>query len=133
MSTIEHAAAEASAPAAAPAPILSREALLAADDRAEKVIEVPEWGGSVKIKALSLGAWQDAMERSTVDGKVDDNLAGLHTLLVGIVEPELSAEDYEQLRNKGIDGVMRVMGEIASLSGVDANAIKAAEATFPQE
>lgn len=33
--------------------LLSRDDILAADDRATETVEVPEWGGAVKVRALS--------------------------------------------------------------------------------
>lgn len=33
--------------------LLTREAILAADDRATDVVEVPEWGGGVRVRALT--------------------------------------------------------------------------------
>lgn len=117
--------------AEAVAPLLTREALLNADDRREGTVEVPEWGGSVKCKALSLGQWQDAMDGATVNGVVDEGLAAMHTLVEGVIEPKLTRDDIAVLRTKSTTAIMTVMSFIAELSGVDPAAVKEAEATFP--
>ncbi len=45
--------------------LLSRDEILAAEDRATEVVEVPEWGGSVTIRALS-GTERDRFETESV-------------------------------------------------------------------
>jgi hypothetical protein len=45
--------------------LLSRDEILKAEDRATEVVEVPEWGGSVTIRALS-GTERDRFETESV-------------------------------------------------------------------
>lgn len=45
--------------------ILSRDAILQADDLERELVPVPEWGGSIYVRALS-GAERDAFETSLV-------------------------------------------------------------------
>jgi hypothetical protein len=45
--------------------LLTRDDILAAEDRATEVVEVPEWGGSVTIRALS-GTERDRFETESV-------------------------------------------------------------------
>src|ERR1051325_3469724 len=47
------------------AKLLSRDAVLAADDRTSEVVDVPEWGGPVKVRALS-GTQRDQHEPAGV-------------------------------------------------------------------
>lgn len=46
--------------------ILSKEAILSADDLEKELVEVPEWGGAVYVRALT-GAERDAFEQSMVE------------------------------------------------------------------
>lgn len=46
--------------------ILSKEAILSADDLVKELVEVPEWGGAVYVRALT-GAERDAFEQSMVE------------------------------------------------------------------
>lgn len=48
--------------------LLTKDQILNADDRATKEVEVPEWGGSVLIAAMS-AASRDAFEASMLDNK----------------------------------------------------------------
>lgn len=56
--------------------LLTREAILAADDLKYEDVEVKEWGGTVRVRAMS-GADRDAFEQSMVamsDGKRSPDL-----------------------------------------------------------
>lgn len=112
-------------------PILTVEALLAADDRPTKTIEVPEWGGSVKIKALSLGGFQDATAAATVNGEIDQQKLAVEMLVLGVVEPHLTRDHVPLLREKSITALTSVMGEISELSAVREQDVTAAERRFP--
>src|SRR4051812_44689651 len=48
--------------------LLTRDAILAADDIITEVVPVPEWGGAVKVRGLT-GTDRDAFEASMVKGK----------------------------------------------------------------
>lgn len=51
--------------------MLTKEAILAADDRKYQDVEVPEWGGAVRVMAMS-GTERDAWENTIIDdnGKI---------------------------------------------------------------
>lgn len=48
--------------------LLTKDQILGSDDRETKEIDVPEWGGSVKIAAMS-ACERDAFEASMIDSK----------------------------------------------------------------
>lgn len=54
--------------------LLGREAILAADDIVTDEVEVPEWGGSVLVRAMT-GAERDRLEASAVGNGKKLNLA----------------------------------------------------------
>lgn len=101
------------------APILTADQLIAADDRAEKTIDVPEWGGRIRLKALNAGQWRDARERAKrPDGELDEQLYNAHFLMEALVEPKLSADQLGQLMNKNALVLMRVASEALALTGL---------------
>lgn len=61
---------------------LNRDAIMAAQDLPRESVEVPEWGGSVTIRALPAIEW-DAFEASTGLGETR-NLANIRARLVGL-------------------------------------------------
>lgn len=111
--------------------ILSAEALLGAPDLKEEVVAVPEWGGEVKVRGLSLGDYQEIQDKSTVRGEIDGNKLSVYLCIAGLVEPKLGWDQYEQLRAKSLPALNRVAGAVMRLSGLGSDAIEAAEATFP--
>jgi hypothetical protein len=57
--------------------VLTRDAILGADDLPKEKVEVPEWGGEVYVRTMT-GAERDAFEKQWAGGKVPDNVrAGL--------------------------------------------------------
>ena len=66
------------------AELLTREQILGADDLPTETVEVPEWGGAVRVRGLT-GAERDALESSMISqhGKdVQIKLANLRAKLV---------------------------------------------------
>lgn len=65
--------------------LLNKDAILGQDDLVTKDVEVPEWGGEVRIRMLT-GAERDEFESSMAklgkDGKQELNLANLRARLV---------------------------------------------------
>lgn len=61
---------------------LSRDAILAAEDRKVEEVEVPEWGGSVKI-AVMTGTQRDVWEQSLV-ARNGVNIANIRARLVAM-------------------------------------------------
>ena len=62
---------------------LTKEQILAANDRPTEAVEVPEWGGTVYVRVMS-GAERDAYEQSWLEKKGDNfevNRNNLHAKL----------------------------------------------------
>jgi hypothetical protein len=110
---------------------LSIDEVLGAQDRPTRNVEMPEWGGTVEVQALSLGAFQDAQEAATVNGEVDEPRLAVELIVRGVVQPQLTPEHAAALKDKSISAVMRLMLQIAELSGVTEEALKKAERQFP--
>lgn len=104
--------------------------ILAIDDVQEKVVNVPEWNCSVKIRALTKGKQIALRKQSTVRGVLDENrLEGL-LFVYGVVEPAFSPEHVERLFSKSAGAVDRVLMEVMELSGMTDPTGKDAEADF---
>lgn len=112
--------------------LLSAEALLGAPDLKEEVVAIPEWGGEVRLRGLSLGDYQDIQERSRVRGEVDSDRLSVFLVIAGMVEPKLEWDQYEQLRRKSLNALNTVAGAVMRLSGLGGPALEEAEATFPE-
>ena len=106
--------------------LLSRDDILAANDLATEDIDVPEWGGTVRIQALT-GAQRDAFEASVVkmNGQSRQyNLTNLRARFVAlsVVDDEgkrlFIDADVKQLGAKSAGALQRVFNAAQKLSGM---------------
>jgi len=106
--------------------LLSREAILAANDLPTEDVEVPEWGGAVRVRTLT-GAQRDAFEAEivTTNGrKVERNTYNIRAKLVaaavGGEDGKLlfSRADVEALGAKSAAALDRVFDAASRLSGI---------------
>ena len=120
--------------------ILSVEEILGAPDIREEVVEVPEWGGAVRIRAFTKAQQQAIRDDATLKANTRDGKAGtldtsrleMLTLIRGIVEPKFQDAHILNLREKSSSAIERILKAILVLSGMAENAVEQAEATFPR-
>ena len=92
--------------------LLSRDQILAVQDLKHEDVDVPEWGGSLIVRAPSGVGWAEYM---AADSPEDAHLLIAHS----IVEPELTPEQVKGLReSKGAAAFKRIETKILSLCGV---------------
>lgn len=98
--------------------LLSVEDILNAKDSNEVVVEVPEWGGSVKVRSITKGTQQKLRESST-DKKGEINASKLELLLFvyGLAEPQFTEGQIEQLKEKSSVAFDKVLQAIMEIGG----------------
>jgi hypothetical protein len=118
--------------------LLSKDAILAADDRQIRDVDVPEWGGTVRVRALS-GLDRDAYEAAFVDARKQGGPSAtvrLHNFRAKLVVRSLVDSDGERLFSdtdakalgeKSADVIDRLFDVAREMSGMDDNAVKDAE------
>jgi hypothetical protein len=109
---------------------LSADQIWDADDIREETIDVPEWHGKVRIRALTLEQITHLaakVSRRMPNGQetVDRELSVALTLIYGMVEPKLTELDVARLREKSASAVTRIVQAINAL-GVTEEAIDGA-------
>jgi len=111
--------------------LLSRDAVLKSNDLKRKVVEVPEWGGSVLVREMT-GAERDEYEASMVTEKeggqdVRVNLAALRNLRARVVSwcainedgsRMFKPTDVQALGQKSAAALDRLYEAIVILSGI---------------
>lgn len=106
--------------------LLTREQILKADDSQERLVEVPEWGGAVKVRGMT-GRERDRFEESCVEGKGKNarvNLKNLRAKLVALscVDDEgnriFTERDVEELSAKSASALNRIFRVAQELSGI---------------
>lgn len=111
--------------------ILSVDDLISVVDTDEEVIDVPEWGGAVRIRSFSKNEQlQYRREAKDENGEIDNDKLEMLMLVHGIVEPKLTAEHVGVMRQKRAMTIDRVLKRILVLSGLDAKSIAEAEKSF---
>lgn len=110
--------------------ILSAEEILEAQDLVEQVVDVPQWHGSVRIRAFSKKEQQAMRTEATIGGKVDDQLVEMLMFVHGVIEPRFGADQYELLREKSAGAIDLVLQAILEASGLTPEARKRAEKQF---
>lgn len=103
---------------------LSKEAIFAADDRPTEVVDIPEWGGKVIVKAIS-GTDRDRFEQSIANpkGGVKDGAVIRARLVSLAVVDEKGAKifeprDMEDLGKKSAAVLDRLYDVAARISGI---------------
>lgn len=106
---------------------LSRDQILAADDLETREVDVPEWGGTVKVKALT-GKERDAYEASlrvTRGNQTAVDTSNLRAKLVGraLVDDEgkrvFTDQDINALGGKSALVLDRLFDIVAEMSGLN--------------
>ncbi len=102
---------------------LSRDAILAADDRELEAVDVPEWGGEVLLRALS-GADRDAFELEAFGSKqAGEGMRNVRAKLVSrcIVDQDgnrlFEDADVEALGQKSAAALNRLFEKCRTMNG----------------
>lgn len=105
---------------------LTREQILQANDLETRSLDVPEWGGAVRVRALT-GVERDALEASAIQGKGknrDVNLTNFRAKLCAraIVDEQgkriFEDADIAALGRKSSGALSKVYNLAAELSGI---------------
>lgn len=106
--------------------LLNREDILAAKDVHYEDIDVPEWGGQVRVRALT-GTARDKYEASIIQQNGENrrvNLLNARTKLVVLalvdenMRPVFTAEDVNELGRKSAKALGRVFDKARQLAGM---------------
>lgn len=107
--------------------LLSREQIIGSDDRKTQDVAVPEWGGTVRVRALS-GRERDAYEAGIVtlagDGSKRVSLENIRARLVSLSVVDdagnriFTDEDIVALGGKSASALERVFDVARKLSGL---------------
>lgn len=107
--------------------LLGRDVILAAPDLATEDVEVPEWGGTVRLRMLT-GKERDAFEASCLrdrhDGTKEFDSRNMRAKLVALTLIDenggrlFSEEDVNALGKKSAKALSRIFDHAASLNGI---------------
>ena len=108
--------------------ILTLTEIKAASDLPREEVDVPEWGGSVVVQGVSVADGMKLLKDMQGDkGEIDPEKAALLAFAYGVVEPPISRDDLDWLRQKSLGAVTRVTQVFMRLSGLENAALKEAQ------
>ena len=110
--------------------ILSKDAILAADDLPRETVNIPEWGGEVLVRTMS-GTDRDAFEASLLekDGRMENVRARLVALTLCDLQGDRLFNDSEiaALGRKSARALDRVFSVAQRLNGIGVEQVDAAK------
>ena len=113
---------------------LTADEIVQAKGYPEETIDIPEWGGSVTVRSLSMGARSDIAEKAfTGEGdkrKVDNFKFAILSVKHGLIVPKLTDEQADKLADKGPEVIERLLAAIWKLSNLSP---ESAKNELPQE
>lgn len=121
--------------------LLDLEQFLNAPALPEELVDVPELGGAVKIRAFTKAKQQELKNQATLKhaahgkkaGEIDSDYLEMLMLVHGVVEPELKSEHVIRLKQHPAGIIDRINKAILRINGMSEEAQQDAERTFPQE
>lgn len=113
--------------------LLTREDILRAPTGAEELLDIPELGGQVRLRPITLAGRDAAITAATVDGKRNDSLLAVHLFIAMCVEPQLTPdqETVQAMRAWKATTWTRLATEMGRINGLTEEAAKETERTFP--
>lgn len=105
-------------------------------DLKEKIIDVPEWGYSIKIKSFT-AAQQAAVKERGFGFKGEETLIAWAEMEImqfqqGVIEPRFDEDQVRQLHLSSGPGFNRVIDELDKLNKIDKEALRKAREEFQQ-
>ena len=116
--------------------VLTLDQIRDAQDLAEAKVEIPEWGGCVKVRGLDHGEVSDLIAQFPGAAEAEDwndvKEFQIQLVIRGLVEPDLSEvpDAEEVLNSKSVLPVQRIAAKVGELSGLAQGAAEAAEKSF---
>lgn len=116
---------------------LSADEIWNADDIREETVDIPEWHGKVRIRALTLEQMSilaTKVTRRAPNGQdtIDRELSVALTLIYGMIEPKLSEFDAHRLSAKSAGAVTRIVQAINALGMTEDAVNGAAKSAAPE-
>lgn len=115
-------------------PILNATQIASAIDRADDILDIPEWGGAIKLRAWNLEqrdlVLSLASDTGRVDGKLDPAKFVRLVVLYGVEEPQLTEA---LIKDKAPAIIDRIANAVIKLNGIAKEAPLTASMTFRPE
>lgn len=122
--------------------LLNADQILKAEDIEVEEVDVPEWGGTVCVKALTgqeKEKWESSvrkLDRKTGNWLPDNTHAAAKLVVIALVnehgERLFSDSDAGKLARKSARAIERLFKKVQDMSGLDEDAVEAAVENFDE-
>lgn len=115
-----------------------REKIFSVDDIAKELVEVPEWGVTVELRAMTAAERAKLGESAMVGDKTDVGLMYALTVIASVYDPEsglpiFTFADKEAILSKSGSVIERLATKSLGQSGLTEKAVDEAGVRFPKE
>lgn len=115
-----------------------RDKIFSADDITKELMEVPEWGVTVEIRAMTAAERATLGESAMVGDKTNVGLMYALTVIASVYDPEtgepvFTSNDKEAILSKSGTVIERLATKALGASGLTDKAVGEAGARFPKE
>jgi hypothetical protein len=115
-----------------------RDKIFSVDDIAKETVEVPEWGVSVELRAMTAAERAKLGESAMVGDKTDVGLMYALTVIASVYDPEtglpiFTIADKEAILSKSGAVIERLATRALGQSGLTEKAVDQAGVRFPKE
>lgn len=83
----------------------------------EEDMEIPEWQGTIKVRAITNDEFARIQRRTTNKGEMNSIMANAMVVEVGCVEPQFPPGQYRALMKRETGIISRISERILKLSG----------------
>lgn len=103
--------------------LLTKSAILKAQDFKTTDVDVPEWGGTVRLRTMS-GTERDEFEQLCMQASKNNSFAGMRARLVSLTAVDETGErlfndkEVEALGNKSSKALQRLFDSAQKLNGI---------------
>lgn len=109
---------------------LTLDAIREADDLRHTDVDVPEWGGTIRVRGLRLEEARDIQKAAMQGDELDTTKVLLLTVQKGLEAPKVDAADLYLFAQKHAGVVMRVAELVNELTGGTSEDVERALAGF---
>lgn len=115
-----------------------RETILAADDIASEIVEVPEWGVKIEVRGMNGADRSRILSRAAEGSGISVGDMYVDTVIASCYDPEsgervFTAADKDALLGKSASAIDRLATVGMRLSGMNQEAQDDAKKQFPEE
>lgn len=117
--------------------LLNRESILAAEDVKYETVSVPEWGGEVRVRAISAAARDDLEQAAYAAHAAKQPFRNMRARMVALCVIDetgkqiFSADDIDALGDKSAVALDRVYASAAKLNAMSSSDIEDLEKNLP--